>query len=350
VKDDKIVVPQVLQKNLFQWYHVNLGHPGETRTEKTIRQHFTWKNLVGTVKQVYSTCPTCQRTKRTNKKYGKLPEKLAESDPWEFLCVDLIGPYTMKKISHINKDGSTTTESITLWCVTMIDPATGWMEIKQIENHKEALNIADLVEQSWLTRYPWPQKLIFDRGSEFMGAFARMIEDDYGIKCKGITTRNPQANAIIERAHQTIGNIIRTYELHQEDITQDNPFDGILAAVMFAMRATYHTTLQATPSQLVFGRDAILNTRFQADWHLIRNNKQRMIRKNLERENINRIPHEYKEGDQVMYKVESKSKYGQNPYEGPFRVLRVNDNGTLQIRKGIYIETINIRLLKPYKE
>jgi hypothetical protein len=184
-----------------------------------------------------------------------------------------------------------------------------------------------------------------------MGAFARMIKDDYGIKHKGITTRNPpQVNAIIERAHQTIGNIIRTYELHQEEITQDNPFDSILAAVMFAMRATYHTTLQATPSQLVFGRDAILNTRFQADWHLIRNNKQRMIRKNLERENINRIPHEYKEGDQVMYKVESKSKYGQNPYEGPFRVLRVNDNGTLQIRKGIYIETINIRLLKPYKE
>jgi hypothetical protein len=33
----------------------------------------------------------------------------------------------------------------------------------------------------------------------------------YGLKLKPITTRNPQANAIIERVHQTIGNIIRTF-------------------------------------------------------------------------------------------------------------------------------------------
>jgi hypothetical protein len=31
--------------------------------------------------------------------------------------------------------------------------------------------------------------------------------DDYGVKKKPITTRNPQANAIVERVHQTIGNI-----------------------------------------------------------------------------------------------------------------------------------------------
>jgi len=30
---------------------------------------------------------------------------------------------------------------------------------------------------------------------------------------------------------------------------------------MFALRATYHGTLQTTPCQLVFGRDAILNVK-----------------------------------------------------------------------------------------
>jgi hypothetical protein len=33
---------------------------------------------------------------RTSKKYGHLPIKEAEADPWEKLCVDLIGPYTIK--------------------------------------------------------------------------------------------------------------------------------------------------------------------------------------------------------------------------------------------------------------
>ena len=33
-------------------------------------------------------------------KYGKVPEKEAESEPWDKLCVDLIGPY---KINLIKK-------------------------------------------------------------------------------------------------------------------------------------------------------------------------------------------------------------------------------------------------------
>jgi len=62
----------------------------------------------------------------------------------------------------------------------MIDPATSWIEMKEIK-HKDALNITNLVEQTWLTRYPLPMELTYDRGTEFMGEFAKMVEDDYGI-------------------------------------------------------------------------------------------------------------------------------------------------------------------------
>ena len=95
-----------------------------------------------------------------------------------------------------------------------------------------------------------------------MAEFAEMIENDYGIKRKGISVRNPQANAILERVHQTIGNIIRTFSKELLDVT--DPWSGILAATMFAVRATYHTTLHATPTQLVFWRDALLNKEFEA--------------------------------------------------------------------------------------
>jgi hypothetical protein len=49
-----------------------------------------------------------------------------------------------------------------------------------------------------------------------------------------------------------------------------DPWSGILAATMFAVRATFHTTLQAMPTQLVFGRDAILNVKHITDWEHIR--------------------------------------------------------------------------------
>jgi hypothetical protein len=73
----------------------------------------------------------------------------------------------------------------------------------------------------------------------------------------------PQANAILERVHQTIGNINRTYS--KENLDEENPWGGILAAMIFAVRATYHTTMQATLMQLDFGRDSILNTKFEAN-------------------------------------------------------------------------------------
>ena len=46
--------------------------------------------------------------------------------------------------------------------------------------------------------------------------------NDYGVKVKPITTRNPQANAIVERVHQTIGNMIRTLELYDNDGIDDD--------------------------------------------------------------------------------------------------------------------------------
>ena len=76
-----------------------------------------------------------------------------------------------------------------------------------------------------------------------------MIKNDYGIKAKSITVRNPQSNAIVERVHQVIGNIIRTFELESNYLDEDDPWKGILSATAFAVRSTFHTTLRNTPVQ-----------------------------------------------------------------------------------------------------
>lgn len=341
---NKIVIPKTLQKQVTQWYHTQLCHPGETRTEQTIRMNFTWKGLRETVHNICSKCHTCQLTKKSSKKYGHLPEKEAEATPWERLCVDLIGPYTMQIIEEDNSS-----KKSILWAVTMIDPATGWFEVKQIQD-KEPGTVANAVEQAWLTRYPWPAVIVYDNGTEFLREFADMIKDDYGIEKKGTTVRNPQANSILERIHQTLGNILRTFELHKSEANIGDPWDGVLAAAMFALRATYHTTLKATPSQLVFGRDAITNIMFEANWEEIKAQKQKRIKENNAKENSKRIEHKYNIGDQVLYQKLSKSKYGQNPWEGPYQVHKVYDNGTVLIQKGIVLERVNIRLLKPYNK
>ena len=51
--------------------------------------------------------------------------------------------------------------------MTMIDPATGLLEIAEMKT-KSADVVANIAETTWFTRYPWPEKVICDRGQEFM--------------------------------------------------------------------------------------------------------------------------------------------------------------------------------------
>jgi hypothetical protein len=117
-----------------------------------------------------------------------------------------------------------------------------------------------------------------------------MIKNDYGIKGKPITVRNPQANAIVERVHQTIGNIVRTFELENNYVDEEDPWNGILSATAFAIRSTFHTTLRKSPGQLVFGRDMILNIKHAANWELIRQRKQTIINKNNKKRMLKEFP------------------------------------------------------------
>ena len=175
-----------------------------------------------------------------------------------------------------------------------------------------------------------------------------MVKQDYNISTKPITVRNPQANAIVERVHQTMGNMIRTFML-QEMSNPHEAIPGIFAAIAFGICSTIHTTTRATPMQLVFGRDSILNVQHLADWRYIQYQKQNLINKNTMRENKSRWPYEYQVNDEVMVKMDQTSKYGTNAYKGPYKVSKINDNGTVHLEMGNIVDTYNIRNIKPYR-
>ena len=70
----------------------------------------------------------------------------------------------------------------------MIDPATGWFEVKHIQN-KEPGTAINADEQAWLTRYPWPSRIVFDSRMEFLQEFADRIIDDYDFEKNGTVVK-----------------------------------------------------------------------------------------------------------------------------------------------------------------
>ena len=61
-----------------------------------------------------------------------------------------------------------------------------------------------------------------DRGKELLAEFKTMMANDYRISYCPIRTRNLQANAIVERVRQTIGNIIRAFTIQEKDLNSEN--------------------------------------------------------------------------------------------------------------------------------
>ena len=68
---------------------------------------------------------------------------------------------------------------------------------------------------SWLTRHSLPCKVIVERENKFLAKFREMIVNDYGIMVRPITSRNPQVNAILERVHRMISNILCIFKVQK---------------------------------------------------------------------------------------------------------------------------------------
>ena len=91
-----------------------------------------------------------------------------------------------------------------------------------------------LLEIGWL-----PDKCIHDNGGKFIGQEFQAVLRDHEIRSANTTSKNPQANAVCERMHQTVANILRTllhgHKLKSESQANDI-IDEALALAMYAMR------------------------------------------------------------------------------------------------------------------
>ncbi len=213
-KNGKAMIPTSLWHRAVSWYHHYLQHPGHSRLKEMMRSMMYWKCMRTTIQRYVKSCRSCQVNKRHSQKYRHLPPKLVIITPWKALCVDLIGPYTLR-----GKDGS----SIDFMCLTMIDPTTSWFEIVELPTvaqettvppvgkgkkvtfdkntkvaepyfDKSSAQISNLVYKTWFSRYPRCRYIIYNNRSEFKLHF-RSLCNTYGIKRKPTSVKNPQVSS-----------------------------------------------------------------------------------------------------------------------------------------------------------
>ena len=138
-------------------------------------------------------------------------------------------------------------------------------ETKEAFFDKSLAMISHLVNKCWFSRYPRCKNIIYDNGSEFKLHFETLC-NEYRVKRKPTSIKNPQANAILERVHQVILTMVRTSEIDMADSVQPHDIDVVLTNASWAIRSTYHTVIKASPGAAIFGRDMLFNILVIADW------------------------------------------------------------------------------------
>ena len=319
----------------MKWYHTNLVHPGVERLYNTLRQHFTWPGMLKDIRAYIKRCGPCQKGKRGMRGYGKVPIKDTESEPWRDIAVDLSGLW---KAYVDNKE-------VIFHTLTAIDVFTGWVEIIPITTKVSGV-IRDIFTWEWLRHYPRPSRVIFDQGGEFDCQEFYIMLTLWYVKPTPITAKNPRANAIVERMHRVLGDMLRVQLVSRHP--KENPVQDLTSAAAYALRATVHGVTQFTPSQLVFSKDMILRTNMTANVELVRQRREAAIQVNNARENRRSIKHTYNIGDKILILAQSmdpKLKL----HQGPYRVEGFDKaTGTLHIKRKNYVEPINIRTVRPY--
>jgi hypothetical protein len=127
------------------------------------------------------------------------------------------------------------------------------------------------------------------------------------IKDAPTSSKNPQADAICERMHQTVGNVLQTL-LHGEppqDVTKGKDFiDEALLIATHTMQTGIHTTLGSSPGNLVFNRDIFLNIFLNipliVNWHAITQKLEHLINENLMHRNCMQKGYDYVSNQKVL--------------------------------------------------
>ena len=133
---------------------------------------------------------------------------------------------------------------------------------------------------------------MFDNGSELKRDFTPLLKD-FDIKPVLTSVKIPQANASVDRVHQVILNMLFTKDLDKKVFDYIDPWGGTLAYIAWAITASYHRTIMATPGQAFFGRDMLFNPTSVVDWRVVTAAKQRQVDIDNIRENVKRVTYDY---------------------------------------------------------
>ena len=331
MRDDRIVVPASLRRELLKQAHV--GHPGITRTKRKLRTTYWWPNMDAAIEESIKTCMPCERSEKSQPRSPYQTTVIPRpKEPWEKLAIDVTGPFATAPINS-------------KYTVVLIDYHSSYPEILWT-NEATAETVIDWL-MNIFARFGNPSQLVSDNGPQFTSSKFTNFLANRGIRHLRTPNYNPQRNGFVERFNKTLKTSTQTFS---------GPADWKRQSLEFL--ATFRATQLSSgmsPSQLLFGgrinrlpyeycrRNTSTDESHDTDSNpsQIEATQQIDEGKDSLRGKL-RHPGPFRKGDKVRVKLPHVLK-GQSPYSEPREVKKVLGFWTYELSDG---KTWNARRLK----
>ena len=338
----QLVLPLSLRKKVLIQMHDDptSGHLAFMRTYLKVSKNYYWPNMRQDIKSYCDCCATCVANSRSSKKAPLHPLEQATA-PFQVIGIDFLGPITPRSPS-----GNAYVMVITCYF-------SKWAEAIALPN-QTALTTVEALHKSIIQRHGPPKVIITDRGTNFTSDLFETYCKKFSIKHRLTTAYHPASNGETERFNRTLISMLRKL---LEDGQHIN-WEDLLGDVCFAYRSSVHSSTLESPYFLVHGRDPniAINNLLEAppivnptpsDYvgNLMKNLEIGFQRAIIENEKARQkqktqydkkaSEHRFQIGDRVLMdtKVVNKgdSRKFTSLYRGPYRVIRVYENYTVDI-------------------
>ena len=233
----QIVVPRVYRPEILNLAHDTpmSGHLGINKTYHKILNHFYWPGLKSDVSQFCKSCHTCQMVGKPNQTIPKahLQPIPAFDEPFSRIIIDCVGPLPKTKSGNE-------------YLLTIMCASTRFPEAIPLRNIKTKNIVKALVK--FFTFVGLPKSVQSDQGSNFMSGIFQQVMHELGITQYKSSPYHPESQGALERFHQTLKNMIRSYCFDTE-----KDWDEGIHLLLFAVRESVQESLGFSPFELVFG-------------------------------------------------------------------------------------------------
>ena len=233
----QIVVPKSYRHEILSIAHESpmSGHLGINKTYHKIINHFYWPGLKSDVSKYCKTCHTCQMVGKPNQTIPKaqLQPIPAFDEPFSRILIDCVGPLPRTKSGNE-------------YLLTIMCTSTRFPEAVPLRNIKTKSIVKALIK--FFTIVGLPKSVQSDQGSNFMSGIFQQVMHELGIKQYRSSAYHPESQGALERFHQTLKNMIRSYCFDTE-----KDWDEGIHLLLFAVREFVQESFGYSPFELVFG-------------------------------------------------------------------------------------------------